>query len=282
MMSDTDVSSKVDWLSVTTNTANYPLEWSKKRKELGRGMLGYDTGVEYDDGRIELCHSSRKDMQSHIIFSGKCIDRLTKQHSISSYDILKTMFTGKVSRLDIAIDVRGHALNIGELKDMFDTDKAVTAALARLHLTGTKNIGETLYIGSPSAKKRLRIYDKAAEMHIKDCLWTRIEYQTRGAEATNLAKKLCSMSQPENLAGKIIAGFCHFPESREWCLVIGHDDYSVKDQREYDSNRWNWLIRSCVPAMAKHMSDCDEPIIELDRLVSAILSAFREKQDKFK
>jgi DNA relaxase NicK len=231
----------------------YPANWDKRKIELKHGMLGYDTAVEYLDGRIELCSSTRSDMLPHIILSGKTIDRLCVDYSITSFQVLNGVFSYRTSRLDLALDIKQGTLDIQALKKDFDDGKADTLAQKRLHMTGTQDYGETLYVGAPKASKRLRVYDKAAEQGLQDTLWTRVELQLRHKHATAACNTLFLASDPHKLVSGMINQFCAFPSNREWMVALGSDKVKVSTETEYESNRKKWLFDTCIAAMVKEM-----------------------------
>lgn len=251
--SNTEMSSKVDWLSVTVKKVSYPITWAKGKKELKRGMLGYDTAVEYRDGRVELCSSSRSDMFPHIIMTGQTIDTLCAWNTLNSFQVLNGVFSWRASRLDIAIDIKKGALDISALKKDFDDGKAETLAQKRLHMTGTRNQGETLYIGSPKAQKRLRVYDKAAEQGIENELWTRVELQLRHKHATAACNTLFLASEPHKLVAGMINQFCAFPNNRDWIVALGCNKIKSATTEEYNSNRKKWLFDTCIAALVSEM-----------------------------
>lgn len=280
--SETKLTSKIDWISVTIKVPVYPANWSKLKVELSHGMIGYDTAIRYDDGRLELCSSTRKDMEAHVIFSGKCIDRLCEDHQINSIDVLSAMGRGKVTRLDIAVDIRDGKLDIGSLVASFENGTAKTKAQKGLHLSGVKIAGETFYIGSKSSPRRVRVYDKAAESGLSDVDWTRVEFQMRQVSANNASRKLCESNDPHSLIPKLINAFVDFPEVVEWAMVMGMDKIGVSQSIEHESNRRKWLIEMVTRAMSNEMMESGEGISLLNEFADRVVLLYNQKLDDYK
>lgn len=277
---NTTITTKIDWLSVTVAKPSYPSEWSTEKTPLKKGMLGYDTGIKYRDGRVELCSSTRADMGTHIIFSGSCLDTMCEQYKITSFDILHAMKSSKTSRIDLAIDVKNGCIDIRALEQMFEDGATVTNAIAKLYMTAGKDKGETLYIGSEKGNRRLRIYDKMAETKA-DKAWTRLELQIRHRMAQIAAKTIADGDGQNPPVAGIIRGFVDFPYSQEWGDVIGCDNVEMATVEKYKSNRAEWLLTTCVAALAAEMFAGYQGGDFLNDFVRATLKTYRSIQDDY-
>lgn len=280
--SATLVSTKVDWLSATTEKIVYPDEWTKLRKELRHGLMGYDTAIRYVDGRIELCSSNRKDMKPHIIFSGKCIDRLAVEHGINSFDIMRSMDTARLSRIDIAVDVKNGSLPISDIVQSFEDGNAVTRARSGLYLSGVRLKGETFYVGSKSSPRRIRIYDKAAESGITDFEWSRVEFQVRHQFANPTAFEIMSSEKPESAIPKIIKGFLDFPEIADWMIVMGSEEIKVSASENVTSNRRKWLFDTCVKSLASEMVESGDGLNLMTGFEMAVIREYERRKSEYK
>lgn len=278
---DTKITAKLDWLSITVAEIKYPENWDKKRKEMSRGMSGYDIGVRYLDGRIELCSSNRKDMQPHVIFSGSCIDKLALQGNGNTMEILRAMADGSPSRLDIAVDIKNGCLNIEELRDEFHDGKAVTSAKKGVYMQTVGEIGETLYIGSARSQRRIRIYDKAAEQGNTDIAWTRIELQLRDDAARGSFELFVKSEVPLNLIPKLIIDFVDFPEIGEWVQALGVSKMRPSPPEKKETNRLDWLMNTAAKSLANEMIQSGEGFTILDAFTKRAAAIFIEKQSKY-
>lgn len=277
---NTTITTKVDWLSVTVPSALYPGEWSTEKKSLKKGMLGYDTGIKYRDGRVELCSSTRADMGTHIIFSGSCLDTMCEQYKITSFDVLAAMKSGKTSRIDLAIDVKNGCIDIRALEQMFEDGATITKAITKLYMTEGKDKGETLYIGSGKGDRRLRIYDKMAETKTTE-EWTRLELQTRHRLAQVAAKTISGADGNNPPVAAIIRGFVDFPYSQEWSEVVGYDTVQMAKVDKYKSSRSEWLLSTCVSALAHEMFESYEGADFLDDFIKATLKMYKSVKEDY-
>lgn len=280
--SDTKINAKIDWLSSTVRQINYPENWNKKRAEMKRGMLGYDVGVKYLDGRIELCSSNRKDMLPHVIFSGKCIDKLCIANGGDTMSVLRAMSKGRASRIDIAVDIKNGTLNIAELRDEFADGNAKTKVKKGLYMEAVGDKGETFYIGSVKSPKRVRVYDKAAEMHLQDTMWTRVEFQLRSRDAARCFDMLIKSDKPYDLIPKIILGFVDFPEISDWVMALGTEGLTPSPGETADSNRLQWLMDTAVKSLANEMLDSGKGYGLLEEFRNKTARVYSQKMGAYK
>ena len=179
--SETKLSNTIDWYSFTCDVPKYPKNATVKCVELEHGLYGYSAGVEFLDGRIELVNPSRPDMRIHIQYTGSALLSCQNDYDISPLSIVCIVAPNeRVSRVDLAIDIRDGSLDIPALAKMVKEKTAVSLATKSMFISSLDAPGATLYIGAPKAKQRLRIYDKAAEQGLDNEEWTRIELQLRG------------------------------------------------------------------------------------------------------
>lgn len=279
------VTAKIDWISVTGENNIYPSDFPTKRKEMKRGMMGYDTGLQYLDGRIELCSSTRKDMGVHIIISGDTIERLEKKTGRDSFSILQDFSESKCTRLDIAVDIMHRKLSISNLWKMVCDEKVKTRSTAFLHIEGKKGMGETVYIGSPKSNKRLRIYDKKAEVGA-EFEWTRVELQLRREDARGGCIQINSCNSDEKkkveTISSMINSFASFDDDEEWKSSMGEISKEIlRDKELRETNRKKWLLSSVVSAMASEIvASGKEDVMEMfmkrvERKVSTLRSEYK-------
>jgi hypothetical protein len=280
--SGTVITGKIDWLSVTVPYVDYPLNWTCERKELERGMLNYDTGVLYRDGRIELCHSTNSRMKTHIIFDGKCIDNMCVENSINSIDIIAAMSYGKPSRMDIAVDIKNGSLPISSLRDCFRDKTAVTKVKQGLYLEGVGVAGETLYIGSKKAPRRLRIYDKSAETGNIEAEWTRVELQLRHNMANRSFIAINHSDNPIDDIPKLILDFVDFPGIPDWVVAMGTVGMKPSGVEKTQGDREKWLLDTVVKALANEMVMGRKGTALLKEFVDATHREYDKKLSEYK
>lgn len=153
---------------------------------------------------------------------------------------------GKTTRIDLAVDVP-EAMNPHSLYSRLEKKEAVTSS--RTHQKIQSNTGWTVYVGSRTSEKFLRIYDKQAEAGLDKPL-TRVELECKGDYAEGITAYVLKHGYyhfPE-----IIRAYCDFPDYPVW---VEHLTYPIvfegvpKIEKRSDTKRW--LMESVAPSLAK-------------------------------
>lgn len=278
--SDTRISAKIDWLAITNDEFDFPENWDNRKKLMGHGMNGYDIAHQFIDGRILLTSTTRKDMKQHLIMSGGTIDRICKSSNKSSFQISEIAKGCKLSRLDVAIDVKHGSLNIEDFRDAFEAGNVDTKAHKALYMAAVAEAGATLYVGSPKSSKRLRIYDKAAEQQV-EFEWTRIELQLRSKYATSGYKLMNAKGKPGRGTADLVNSFVSFPNSSDWFIIFGSETELVPECTIHPPNREKWLMDTATSALANEMLSSLDAANMLDKFIKETMRLYGEKQDKY-
>lgn len=278
--SKTEITSCIDWISVTRPVSAYPEDWNSAKKELPRGMHGYDTAIKYLDGRIELCSSTRSDMGVHTIVSGEAITRICEMNGIDSFDVMVALGDCGHSRLDIALDIKHGCLDIRKLWDMLEQDNVETQVKDYLYLKGAKGNGETLYIGGAKSKKRLRVYDKRAESGA-NYEWTRLELQYRHKSAKRAARTLLNADRAYSEIAKMIVNFIDFNSYGDWVVALGTESVGLGKPEPSISNRADWLLGTAASALAAEMVEGRDCSDFLDRFINETMRKYSQKKAKY-
>lgn len=167
-----------------------------------------------------------------------------------------------VTRIDIAIDT-SKWLRLKHMKTLLDQNEAETRARDWNLIEGRK--GSTLYVGSRTSEKFLRIYDKGVEQEI-DTLWYRIELECKGDYARGVALHIDSVGY--DYFGDIIKGFCDWPTVEEWVAATTSPtllEGIAKPEKRRDT--FSWLMKSVVPPVAKLLIDDHDKFVTFLRSV---------------
>ncbi len=223
-----------DWLSFTLKTDNPDdiveilglehVSWEPKQ----RGARGYKSGIYYD--AISILYDGREDMGVWCDMSGAGC-RAFEDASVYTWpELFKSLEQHgcNVTRLDVAFDDHTGILDLQQLEEdvraveFVSKARKVGAEWSLDQQTGIE--GRTVYIGSPSSKMIIRIYDKAAEREKPDEHWIRVEMQMRDARAWQYVLKSAGT------AGEIFAG-----------VLVNYVRFVDADP--FDSNRWRWPMK---------------------------------------
>lgn len=159
-----------------------------------RTLFGYDQAYTFDVAGVTLLESSRADMGIHLRLSGEGCAAL-REH-------LVTLLTlGRASRLDLAVD--GLPVSVPAV---FDLARAgLVRRLSSSYRWIESNKGEsphTLYLGSRSSDKMLRVYSKAGI--------TRFEFECKGRLAAGVQHMIIKGTS----LASIIAGLGSFLQKK--------------------------------------------------------------------
>lgn len=174
------------------------------------GLLGFTIAL-WDESECDFYgYSVRHSFQGGMIYSAK----LKKEQGIISNEV-KLILSGQaldyyenrlemlrrlvtagahVSRIDLALDDRQGHSTVSKVKTCILKGQLVSHFQSCLTLSGMKihskaKTGKTLYLGSSSSKRRVRIYDKALEQGLPESVkWVRYELQARKEYAQKIAE----------------------------------------------------------------------------------------------
>lgn len=254
--SETVINSKVDWFAYTSLRPAWHKRHTMKGSHLERSIHGYTVGIQFQDGRIEATNPDHARMKTFVQYSGSALDAAWREQSVHPLSMMALIAPEmSVNRIDIAVDVHDGGLSIPELSAMAESGNIETSARMFYSTKTLSGDGETLYVGSPKSKVRLRIYDKAAEQHIHDNDWVRIELQIRGKRGNECRDTLIAPNGGYDAIGGIIRGFCDFPASRDYAMVLGMAKIAIDAPPRRDTNTEKWLIQTCLPSLARAVAN---------------------------
>jgi len=192
---------KIDWLAFTLNkrmkTEMSLTEYVDKSLHGLQGHWhgdnprhGYKIAITHESG-LQAQSNGQANMGSHVIIPGSALNTIVEQHSIE--DLLAGLLAAqaKFSRIDLALDViNDPSFVVSDLHKQAIMGNIVTQSRAITYMqSGTE--GQTLYIGSRTSDRFVRIYNKAAEQKAigKDApdAWVRIEIELKADRANNCA-----------------------------------------------------------------------------------------------
>lgn len=204
-------------------------------------------------------HDARKEMGRHFQYGGDAINQIFRRDGRPSSKIL-TWHVGrgaKISRIDIAVDVFDSEWSLLD----FEKREANLKTGARKEPTYVKsaNNGWTVYVGSRTSDRFLRIYNKSAESET-DVDHIRIELECKGRYARALALRLNDVIRNENdLFGDNIANeikkFAHYPHWSSWCEALGSKPTETAQSGKKPSGDTRaWLLSTVSGTLAREIA----------------------------
>lgn len=253
----------IDWLSVTFKTGvsdldlrkalsfGFPLKtWAREK-----GKFGYQQAFVHPFGIMVMSNHARHEMGVHVSFSGRSLKSLLEQ-GVAGTTMLAWALegNGKISRLDLAIDVFEVEIDPIALAKCPRIALEPGSARKWSYIKGNDG-GTTAYIGSRKSERFLRIYDKAAEQRIKDMFWTRFELELKGDSARAAAKVFMGLSdgeRPEYIKGLIKNLFN--PNDNVFQGAMRGTAEPLKTVKDTDDNTLDWLLSTVARSVAKTMA----------------------------
>lgn len=248
-----------DWIRVTTKNHN-PMEMVR---EFAYGLdfedwkatkpkSGYSHALLHPWGHSIFWHIDKKEMGVNIMFTGRACNELY-ENRIDVIALIKNLSDRKFrfTRLDLALDVRDVKIDIVGL---LDCEHSGSVNNDPVLITKGKNArgGATLYAGSWTSDKFMRIYDKAKERGLEGVLWTRIEIQLAGRTATKVAAQMAVMSENEcgMFTQRLIKGMYN-PEDEVFQSALSGTPQRVSSTKNEQHNTYEWLMSVVAKTLAR-------------------------------
>lgn len=179
----------------------------------------------------------------------------------------------KATRIDIAIDILNAPFSAVEVKERLERGEAVTPFKRWNEVKGGgTDTGYTLYVGSRSSAKSVRIYDKGAETGVP-VDWWRYEMVFTAERAVQAWGTIAGIPDALGLlpvARAMLATMVDFPKWATWRAVMhGEADFQWAEIPRKESSKLAWLMSQVAPTfIAAYDNDGDWRL--LDTFVSRI------------
>jgi hypothetical protein len=165
--------------------------------EVEAGFAGYE--FQRVSGPVRLLYSKRRP-EVHVIFTGEGCDMLGGQEMQRLISYVRE--NGHPSRVDLAGDDFNRVVSPADVRDAYKAGEVVSHAERWRFMENDKG-GTTFYLGSPSSRQQLRVYDKEVESAGVTAS-TRWELQARDDAAETLVMQLASEPWGDVFAGRLV------------------------------------------------------------------------------
>lgn len=216
---------------------------------------GYTAAVRDENGVLRMWHNYRPDMGVHVIFAGSALRSIFERSSVQPREILSNAqdLGGRVTRLDLAKDATAEAVNMEKIWNSLEAGKFRGTARKHAQMRGLK-AGHTIYIGSRTSERFIRLYDKASEQNIGGLDWKRLELELKGQCARAAATAIVNgegMSRPFDAHVNDMVKFDNEPEWEKF--FPDHDPDFSMPKIEKTTDRETWILSQVVPAVREHI-----------------------------
>jgi Replication initiation factor len=253
----------LDWLSATfkENTResnNYLAQFARAEPLVPEAARnGYDTAYRDKNSVVCMWHTTRKEMGLHVIFSGTALRNVFEHVGISQRGLVAaTLNAGaSITRLDVAKDATDMPIELGNIWQ-FLKDKAYLGTARTANKIENSDGGVTIYVGSRTSEKFIRIYDKANQLSLVGKKWKRYELETKGIVARALANNLVVTEQWSGAFDGIVVGMVDIPQSPDYQKFFSEDTVLVGIPKlEKQTDREAWILSQCLPAIVNHYQE---------------------------
>lgn len=274
----------VDWISATFTKEG---GWSflnavwldKHTNPIAVGAAkGYKEGYRFESGLTYSTHPDREDMGVHVVMSGSCL-RWYWAQGVDWHRIMELIGVhgGRTSRVDLAIDVLNAGLTCDDLCEQKLRRYKGRGRTPKFTTVRGGDGSWTVYVGSRTSEKFLRIYDKAKEQGDYDGDYVRIELETKGecghAVGWNFAK--ASVDDCVGMARALAKGVADF-DLAAWDFALRGDVVGMAIPKSKERDTVGWLVKVCAPALAKQMALKPSQNV-LDEFLDALRREMRER-----
>jgi len=261
----TTFSKHIDWLACTFThgrlTPHAVIDEMTWRKD-GVGKHGYT--VKYSAKETTAWwenEPTQVSMGAHLTMTGQAMSYI-REYPIPERDFVTDLIImgARFSRLDLAVNIHGGSLTPDKFKQALKSGKLTAKSTSYLWVTGNDDSieGSTLYLGSRTSDRMMRIYDKNAQQGISDApAWVRLEMELKGERAMNAAKSIEVNGVTATVNGHF-QDFLQDPENQELHDALTGNSAPVTEIGRPVSNTEAWLINTCSKSLARVLVDNPE------------------------
>ena len=186
-----NVQKTIDWITASTSQLREPGEvlphaaWGK----MEHGILHYQCQkICSDSGARFLWSPDVTGRGACIVLSGGALLALRRFSQLPPDKLLPHLshLGFLATRIDFALDLYDPGITIGDIYEQIMDGRITvpTRTVTRIQAHSGSATGETLYIGSRTSERYLRIYDKGVEQNSAPSgQWLRIELEVKGKRA---------------------------------------------------------------------------------------------------
>lgn len=194
-------------------------------------------------------------------------------HSISDLFKWAIALEGRFTRIDFAVDLFDCEGNPMDVYHCFHTSQVDTVAKSVSIVEKTRRkstLGATVYIGSRSSERMVRVYDKGKQTKTR-LDWIRVELEVKGKRAQQFAAII-------DADGVADAGLAYLADVIDWTDIpwfnaIWSDDYTPVDIDSIgrpETDRERWLRTVVIPVIAEEVESGAEWLVEaLDAILQS-------------
>lgn len=219
------------------------------------GHFGYKVGYTHGSGLQVLMGT--QGMGIHCIYSAQALQQLGMRHDFWPDSVIR-WWRGKAqaTRVDIALDLIDGNASVQSFVSALKAGLARTAA-KKWRVMQNSESGHTVYIGSRTSERMLRIYNKKAERaaafeDVEHENWIRVEVELKGDRAKAFLNGCIDNSIDDVILATLLDA-CNFPSIQDWKQATSAimTVYTPEKTKRKDTKTRHWLKNVIAPVLAR-------------------------------
>jgi hypothetical protein len=280
------LSISIDWLALNFKEHTHEAERFMSMYARVNGTqectprFGYGKAHMDGNGTVTMWNVDRGDMGYHVIFAGTALRNLFQSEQTVPQSLLRAVVDagGRISRLDLAKDLTGQEVDLQAIYQQIEQGNYTGTARKYGRITSDGN-GETIYIGSRTSERFIRIYNKSAEQELNNQHWFRFELETKGEVARAITHLCLGTDHWEAVFDNVVRGMVWMERPKSWRSFFDNGGIKIGLPKiEKQTDREAWIETQVTPAVLKHFAENKSSVAVL-RLIDALLFLLNKPDD---
>ena len=215
---------------------------------------GYSGASTEENGILHMWNLEREEMGHHVVVSGSCLRDIIEYRGISQQTLLQEVINAgaSITRLDLAKDAKDVYVDYDHIWSDLERGNYKGSAQKTARMQGGDG-GDTIYIGSRTSDRFMRLYDKAAQTGNADILWSRLEIEYKGMVARAVSALLAQDVHWSSVFNNEVSRMLSLPEQSTFGVFVNSDDCAIgvpKIEKQVD--REKWIDQQVIKAVCQH------------------------------
>jgi hypothetical protein len=253
----TSTSGGLDWISVTYSGDGYrenifnPQIMSVPFSPTGHGA-GHYTDMRTNELGAIILSGGQKGQGIHGILTGDTLAQI-REIGLTDRELCQhiTTMKGRVSRLDVAIDVHDSDMTAETLLTEILEGRVTSRAKSFSQVQKLFTEEQTVYGGSRSSRAFFRAYNKGEQLHTGEA-WLRLELEMKKVLAQAVTGVLAAEPDTRKVINSAIVQYIDFPMLPAYQAAVHDAGIPFPKIGRRITKTYRWLIETVAPALAKY------------------------------
>lgn len=265
MRYETSIFEQIDWLQYTIDDEHsHHLNLGYDATQESSFVRNYRVMTVYRDTHASVHYGHSISKKPLVVLNGRACATLSNEMSMREHIDLVLSLGATVTRMDLAYTItHAHASFFTPSEFASWVERGLVSG-SHFERGGSKSVynnetraHETVYVGDLQKRGKngiLRVYDKGLELHDEPGVITRVECEEKRDYAKVAARRFANEHSIRELISQRVQ-----VNAQKWRQTIGDNGPILRRYHdEHDDelkDKWQWLKRSALPALADAISD---------------------------